>query len=80
MKNTRFDRSHRISLPREMQLQRLRQVIQGELTPHQRDTLMAYYFEKKTMAQIAQERGVHKSTVWRTLKRAEKTLRRVLQY
>ncbi len=67
-------------LPREMQLKRVQQVIREELTPLQRDALLAYYFQEKTLAEIAEERGVHKSTVCRTLHRAEDKLRKYLRY
>ena len=67
-------------LPREVQLKRVQRVIQEELTPLQRETLVAYYFQEQTLAQIAAERGVHKSTVCRTLHRAEEKLRRFLRY
>ena len=40
-------------LPREVQMQRLKKVIQEELTELQRYTLMAYYFQEQTLAQIA---------------------------
>jgi RNA polymerase sigma factor (sigma-70 family) len=55
-------------------------VIQEELTPLQRETLSAYYFHRQTIPQIAAERGVNKSTVSRTLRRAEDKLRRYLKY
>ncbi len=67
-------------LPRQQQIQRVRAVMQQELTENQRQTLAAYYFEKQTIPQIARDRGVHKSTVSRTLKRAEDKLRRFLRY
>lgn len=67
-------------LPREVQLKRVQRVIQEELTPLQRQTLLAYYFQEQTVTQIAQERGVNKSTVCRTLRRAEAKLRRYLKY
>ena len=67
-------------LPREVQLKRVQRVIQEELTPLQRETLIAYYFQERTITQIAQERGVNKSTVCRTLHRAEKKLRSFLKY
>jgi len=67
-------------LPREMQIKRVQRVIREELTPLQRQTLIAYYFEERTIPQIAAERGVHKSTVSRTLHRAENKLRRFLKY
>ena len=67
-------------LPPKVQMDRVRQVIAHELTPCQREILLAYYFQEMTMEQIAQERGVHKSTVSRTLHRAENKLRKYLKY
>lgn len=67
-------------LPREMQLKRVQRVIKEELTQLQRETLMAYYFQEQTITQIAKDRGVNKSTVCRTLHRAEEKLRRYLKY
>ena len=52
----------------------------AELTHRQRETRIAYYFQERTITQIAQERGVNKSTVCRTLHRAEQKLRRYLKY
>lgn len=63
-----------------MQLHRVRQVIQEALSPHQREILTAYYFHHRSIPQIARERGVHKSTVSRTLHRAEVNLRNHLKY
>lgn len=67
-------------LPKKIQQQRLHRVIREELTPLQRYTLIAYYFREQTIEQIAKERRVNKSTVSRTLRRAEDKLRRFLQY
>lgn len=67
-------------LPREVQLKRVKRVIEEELTPLQKQTLIAYYFQQQTIPQIARERGVQKSTVSRTLKRAEAKLRKFLKY
>ncbi len=67
-------------LPREVQIKRVQRVIREELTPLQRETLIAYYFEERTIPQIAADRGVNKSTVSRTLHRAEDKLRRFLKY
>ena len=67
-------------IPREIQLRRLRQVVKGELSPRQRETVEAYYFENKTMEQIAREQGVNRSTVSRTLRRGMRNLQRYLQY
>lgn len=80
VKNTPFDRFLPRHLPRELQIQRLRWVIEGELTPLQQYTLEAYHYQGMTLQQIAEFRGVAKSTVWRTLKRAEGKLQRFLQY
>ena len=79
MKNTPFNGFFGTRLPREVQMRRLQQVIREELTELQRDILIAYYFENRTLVQIAEERNVNKSTICRTLKRAEDKLRKNLQ-
>lgn len=68
------------NLPREIQLERMQRVIREELTELQRYTIAAYYFENQTLDQIARDRCVNKSTVCRTLHRAEEKLRRFLAY
>ena len=80
MKNTLYDGYRGPRLPKNVQLQRVQRVIREELTQLQRETLLAYYFQEQTIPQIAAERGVNKSTVSRTLKRAEEKLRRYLRY
>ena len=80
MKNTLFDSASFRHIPREQQIRRMKTVIREELTELQRYTIAAYYFEGKKLCQIAQERGVSKSTVSRTMKRAEVKLRKFLQY
>ena len=80
MKNTPFDLSPGLRLPREVQMKRIRRVIQEELTELQRYTLEAYYFQRQSLTQIARDRNVNKSTVCRTLHRAEQKLRRTLKY
>lgn len=67
-------------LPQATQLQRIRRVIENELTPKQREVMLAYYFQDKTVPQIAEERGVHRSSVSRCLKRAERKVRLCLRY
>lgn len=64
----------------EEQLHRMRRIMEQELTPLQRYTLQAYYFEKKNLKTIARERGVNRSTVWRTFYRAREKLSRILNY
>lgn len=77
MKNTLYEG---LRLPRDVQLRRVRRVIEEELTPIQRETLIAYYFQEMTIPQIAAERGVNKSSVCRTLHLAETRLRKSLKY
>ena len=80
MKNILYDGYLGPRLPREVQLRRVQRVIQEELTPLQRHALVAYYFQEQTIAQIAQDRGVNKSTISRTLHRAERKLKKYLKY
>ena len=79
MRNILFEYSD-IRLPKEVQLRRIRNVIDNELTESHKDVLLGVYFDKKTQAQIAQERGVCRSTVCRTLHRAEARVKRCLRY
>ena len=80
VRNILYEGYQGIRLPREVQLKRVQRVIKEELTPLQREALIAYYFQEQTISQIAEERGVNKSTVCRTLHRAEEKLRRYLKY
>lgn len=80
MRNILYDNELGLTLPQEVQLRRLRRVMDQELTPLQRETMMLYYFEEKRIAEIARLQGVHRSTVLRTLRRAENRLRRFLRY
>ncbi len=80
MKNILYEGYEGPRLPRAVQLQRVQRVIREELTQNQQEVLLAYYIADQTIPQIAADRGVHKSTVSRTLKRAENKLRRFLRY
>lgn len=80
MRNTLFDGYQGPRLPRQVQLKRVKNVIEQELTPLQRETVLAYYFQGLNICRIAEERGVNKSTVCRTLHRAETRIRRCLRY
>ena len=80
MRNTLFDGYQGIRLPREVQIKRVKRAMEHELTPLQREAILAYYFQGKNICAIAEERGVNKSTVCRTLHRAEARLRRCLRY
>ena len=80
MRNILYEGYQGPRLPREMQLKRVQRVIREELTEMQRQTLLAYYFQEKSITEIARDRGVNKSTVCRTLHRAEEKLRRYPKY
>ena len=80
MRNILYEGYQGIRLPKEVQLKRVQRVIREELTPLQREALIAYYIQDQTIPQIARERGVQKSTISRTLHRAEDKLRRFLKY
>ena len=80
MRNTLYEGYLGVRLPMEVQKRRVRRVIEEELTETQREILLAYYFGELTQTQIAAQRGVNKSTVCRTLHRAENRLRMFLKY
>ena len=80
MKSILFEDDRLAGLPSQELSERMKNVIREELSELQRYTVLAYYFEKKNLEQIAQERNVNKSTVSRTLKRAEENIRKFLQY
>lgn len=80
MKNILYEGYEGPRLPKEVQMKRVQRVIREELTDNQRQILLAYYIRNLTIPRIAEERGVNKSTVSRTLHRAEAKLRRYLRY
>ena len=80
MKSIRYDDYQGPRLPPRQQMERLRRVIDNELSPKQRDIMIAYYFQDKSVPQIAAERGVNKTSVWRCLRRAEAKVRACLRY
>ena len=80
MRNIPYDNAFGLELPRQVQIQRILRVMDGELTPKQRLYLYAYYFDEYSPSQIARCHGVHRSTVIRTLRRAEARMRRHLTY
>ena len=61
MRNIRFEDSRFAGLPREQLVKRMKAVIREELTELQRYTVIAYYFENRTLTQIAEERGINKA-------------------
>lgn len=52
----------------------------NDLTDRQRDLVMMYYVDQMRMCDIAEELGIHISTVSRTLKRARNNMSEHLQY
>ena len=80
MKNILYDPQWGLELPREVQIQRILRVMDQELTEKQRRYLTAFYFEELSPSRIARRFGVNRSTVLRTLRRAEDRLRRHLIY
>ena len=80
MKRTLYEGYEGLRLPPSTQLQRIRRVIERELTAKQREIILAYYFQDKSIPEIAAERGIHKSSVCRCLQRAEKRVRHCLKY
>ena len=80
MKNILYDGYLGPRLPQSIQMERMQRVIEQELTSLQREALVSYYFNGQSLTEIAALRGVNKSTVCRTLHRAEQKLRRYLKY
>lgn len=58
----------------------LPEAIREELTPRQQQILRLHYFEHLKGSEISEKLGVDRSTVGRTLDRAESRLKRVLKY
>lgn len=80
MRSTRCEHLFSSQLPPEVQLRRIQRIIREELTDLQREAIVGVYFQGRTVSQIADARGVNKSTVYRTLKRGERKLRKFLEY
>ena len=80
MKSIQFEDGCCVRLPVDVQKKRLHRVITDMLTEKQREVLVAYYFQDLSVTEIARERNINKSTVWRTLQRAEARIRRCLCY
>lgn len=58
----------------------LTHALRQDITPKQREYMILYYGRGMSMEAIAQELGVNKSTVSRTLKRGRQRLYRCLRY
>ena len=64
----------------ERLLRNLRKARIQELTPRQQQMLSMHFEQNMSGAEIARELGLNRSTVSRTLRRAQERLRRCLQY
>ena len=80
MKRTLYDGYEGPRLPSRTQLDRIRKVVEQELTRKQKEIMIAFYFQDKSITEIAAERGIHKSSVCRCLHRAEQRVRMFLKY
>lgn len=73
-----------IALANDDQIARVKKnltvAIEQDLTPRQRQMLSLYYFKGYNMTKIGEELGVNKSTVSRTIARAQRRLYRTLRY
>ncbi|MBC8570601.1 hypothetical protein [Zongyangia hominis] len=58
----------------------LHRVMKEELTPLQLEYMTRFYFGKETMTQIAQDRGINKSSVSRVIRNGRERIYRVLKY
>ena len=58
----------------------LAMALREDVTPRQRQVLLLYYGQGMSMKEIAQELGIDRSTVSRTMGRGEERLRRCLRY
>lgn len=65
---------------RKMARRALREVITHNLTSRQKQFIMLYYYQNRTMEEIAAECGVNVSTVSRTLRRARNNIMERIKY
>lgn len=61
-------------------LQRCMLLLLNDLTERQRQVFLLHYKEGLTVTQVARTLGLHRSTVSRTLARAERKLRAAIRY
>ena len=80
MKNTPYELFSNVQFPPEVQRRRVRMVMERELTDTQRRAIQAYYFEGKTIREIAREQGVQPSSVWKAVQRGLRRMARCLRY
>ncbi len=62
----------------ELSAHALKEVIQNDLTPRQKEMILLYYYENLNNKQIAEKLNVNPSTVCRTLGRARNRIYKLL--
>lgn len=62
-----------------LSLNAIREAVENDLTPRQRELVKMYYFDQMLMRDIADELGLEISSVSRTLKRARTKLEKSLR-
>ncbi len=80
MKNIGCDWVFPRNLSRGAQVERVKRAIKRELTPRQQEIVRMVFYEHLSQAEAARRMGLNRSTVCRTLHRAEQRLRKYLQY
>ena len=58
----------------------VRKIVDSELTQRQREIYLLYYEEGMAQFEIAAKLRTNKSTICRTLQRAERTVDRIMRY
>ncbi len=61
-------------------IQNVIKAIDKECTPRQKEVVSMFFYEQKTVTEIAEELGIEKSTVSRTLMRGMRHIQRALIY
>lgn len=65
---------------RKIAIRALKKVIEEQLSTRQKQYIMLYYYNDVDMVQIANQFGVNKSTVSRTINRAKQNIYKYMKY
>ena len=57
-----------------------RKIVDSELTPRQREVYLLYYEKGMAQVEIAEKMRMNRSTIFRTLQRAERAVDRIMRY
>ena len=80
MKNTLYEQFTNMRFPAEVQRRRIRAVMERELTETQRRAIQGYYFEGRSIREMARQQGVRPSSVWKAIQRGLRRMARCLRY